>query len=84
MASSELRIAFAAGVMADFAQLPTKRVRRAAERRLRQLASAPKGFGSLCEAGRNEHTTRAESVLVRYAVDEGAGTIWVLRMRDGA
>jgi hypothetical protein len=81
MASSEYQFGFAAGVMADFAQLPTKRLRRAVDRRLRQIAADPTGFGSLSEAGRAEYTTRAEGVLIRYGVDEEAATIWVLRIR---
>lgn len=81
MASSEYRIELTRLALQNWIELATREERAAVDRRLREIASAPTGVGALAEAGRHEYRVRAGGVLIRYAVDDEARRITVLRVR---
>ncbi|HVS01771.1 MAG TPA: hypothetical protein VMT16_03300 [Thermoanaerobaculia bacterium] len=81
MASSEYRLELTRMALRSWVELPTREARAAVDRRLREICVAPRGAGALAEAGRDEYRVRAPGSMIRYAVDDTARLVTVLRIR---
>lgn len=81
MASSEYRLDLTRVALGNWLELPTRAARAAVDRQLRRIGRSPRGAGALAEAGRDEYRVRARGVLIRYAVDDDARLVTVLRIR---
>ena len=81
MGSSEYRLDLTTLALANWIDLPTKAARVGVNKRLRQVCKDPRGAGALAEAGRDEFRVRVEDVVIRYAVDDEARVVTVLRIR---
>ena len=82
MGSSEYRLELTTLALGNWIDLPTKAARAVVDRRLRQVCKDPRGAGALAEAGRDEYRVRDEDLVIRYAVDEDARVVTVLRIRS--
>jgi mRNA-degrading endonuclease RelE of RelBE toxin-antitoxin system len=81
MASSEYRLELTTLALGNWIDLPVKTARAAVDERLGQIRKDPRGAGALAEAGRDEYRVRVEDVVIRYAVNDQARLVTVLRIR---